>query len=302
LVLGVSSLFFLIAAALPALYFGIQAIREINTSDGRLRGHRLAITGLVLAGVITLVTVVGFVALVLLLLQEKNQLAGCTNNLRQLGLATARYRDHHQDYYPPGTVRNETLPPERRLSWQAAVVPFLSEEGPAGKKWEKLERAIAFADAWDAPNNTGLRQNVAPFLCPTFAHNLPAGQPGLTSYIGMAGVGVDAPRLPLKDPNAGFFGYERRLKQSDITAGVSTTMMATETEQANGPWAAGGPPTVRGLDPDGQRYIGRGLPLGGLHRSVLNVLWADGSVRSVAESVNAKVFRDQTRIARPETE
>jgi prepilin-type processing-associated H-X9-DG protein len=302
LALGVSSWFLLIATALPALYFGVQAIREINRSDGRLRGQRLAITGLVLSVVVTLVTTLGFVALVLLHLQEKNQLAGCSNNLRQLGQAAARYRDHHQGYYPSGTVLNNALAPQQRLSWQAALVPFLSEGGAAGKKWEKLERAIALEDAGDPSANPLLRQNVAPFLCPTFAHNVPPGRLGLTSYVGFAGIGLDAPSLPLKDPNAGFFGYDRRLKLADITAGISTTMMASETEQENGPWAAGGAATVRGLAPDCRHYIGRGQPLGGLHRGVLNVLWADGSARPVHESINPHVFRDQSRLARPKAE
>src|SRR5689334_18559534 len=122
-VLGLLSLALSIAAALPGLYLGVQALREINRSDGRLRGQRLAIAGLCLSGFVALLTIVGVFVLLLLVVQEKNQLAGCSNNLRLLGQASARYRDHHEGYFPSGTVRNDALPPEKRLSWEAALVP-----------------------------------------------------------------------------------------------------------------------------------------------------------------------------------
>src|SRR5262249_1551333 len=150
-VLGVSSLFLSVVTALPALYVGLQGVRVVNGSDGRLRGRRLAIAGLILGAISTLVTVLGSAALVLLLVQDKSHLAGCSNNLRLIGQAVNRYSDHNNEQFPPGTVPNASLTPERRLSWEADIVPFLSEGTPAGKKWEKLADEIAFKEAWDAP-------------------------------------------------------------------------------------------------------------------------------------------------------
>ncbi|MGH7170628.1 MAG: DUF1559 domain-containing protein, partial [Gemmataceae bacterium] len=296
--LSVSSLLLLLATALPALYLGVQAIRDINRRDGRLRGHRLAIAGLVLSAFVTLVTVLGIAALLLLYAQEKSQVAGCTNNLRQIGVSIQSYHDHHEKVFPPGTIRNPALKPEQRLSWQAAILPFLLEGRPAGKKWKKRAGEIALAEAWDAPANAGQRQNVAPFLCPAFAHELAPGQVGLTSYVGIAGVGGDAATLPLRDANAGFFGYDRLLRSSDITASLGATMVAIETTRDNGSWPAGGPATVRGVEPDCDRYVGKDAAFGGLHRAGANVLWADGSVRIVTERVEPYHFRLEARIAR----
>ncbi|HEY7426258.1 MAG TPA: DUF1559 domain-containing protein [Gemmataceae bacterium] len=303
-VLGVSSLLLSIATALPALYVGFRAVRAINISDGRLRGRRLAVAGLVLGSVTTLVTVLGSAALVLLLVQDKSHLAGCANNLRLIGQAVNRYSDHNDGQFPPGTVSNASLVPERRLSWAAAIVPFLSEGTPTGKKWEELAGEIAFQEAWDAPVNDALRQkNVAPFLCPAFVRGFADGRKGLSAYVGIAGVGRDAAILPLTDPRTGIFGYDRTLTRGDIMAGISTTMMAAETAHENGSWLAGGPPTVRGLDPDCERYIGLGRPFGGLHREGCNVLRADGSVRRpVPDNVAPKVFRDMARIGRADGE
>lgn len=301
-VLGASSLLLSLATALPALYLGIQAIRTINRSEGRLRGQRLAVAGLALSALSTVLTLLGLLAIALLSVQEINKVATCTNNLRRLGEAIQSYSDHNDHYYPPGTVPNVALQPQQRLSWEAAIFPYFSERGVAGKKtdkpWEKLAGEIAFKEAWDAPANAGLRVNVTLFLCPTFAHELAPGRVGLTSYVGLAGVGEEAALLPRSDANAGFFGYDRLLRESDISARLDATMMALETVRENGLWPAGGPPTVRGLALDCDRYIGKDAAFGGLHRAGVNVLWADGSVRIVTEKIDPELFRRESRIAR----
>lgn len=297
--LGLASPLFSLAAALPALFLGLRAVRAINGSDGRLRGRRLAVAGLVLASVTTVVTVLGFVALLLLYAQDKSYLAGCTNNLRLIGQAVNRYSDHDNGHFPPATVANASLAPEQRLSWEAAILPYLAEGTPAGKKWVELSGEIEFKEAWDAPANAApRRKNVAPFLCPAFVRGLSQGQHGLTAYVGVAGVGPDAAELSLTDPRAGFFGYDRRPTRADISAGISNTMMVVETARENGPWLAGGAATTRGLDPNCEDYIGRGRPFGGLHREGLNALWADGSVQRVNENVAPMAFRASARIAR----
>jgi prepilin-type processing-associated H-X9-DG protein len=284
--------------ALPALFLGFQAIRQINRSDGRLRGRPLAIAGLALSALVSILAILGLLAMVLLNAQEKSLETGCINNLRQIGMAVNRYSDHHDHYFPPGTVFNASLPPERRLSWQAAIAPFFSEVGPAGNDRKTLAEQIAFKEAWDSPTNAQLRQNVTTFLCPAFARELPPGQVGLTSYVGIAGVGDEAAVLPRTDANAGFFGYDRLLRAQDISARLDATMAAMETMQDNGPWLAGGAPTLRGVAADGSRYIGNGAAFGGLHRAGANVLWADSSVRPIIERINPELFRQQARINR----
>jgi prepilin-type processing-associated H-X9-DG protein len=302
-VLGVSSLVLSLAAALPALFLSVQAMRAIHRSEGRLRGQRLAIAGLTLSALVTVVTILGLISMVLLYVQEKSHVAGCINNLRQIGAAVHNYSDHNNHYFPPGTVPNAALKPQQRLSWEAAIVPFfISGAGASGRKagkpWEQLAEQIVFTEAWNAPVNTGLHRNVLLFLCPTFAHELAANRVGLTSYVGIAGVGDDAALLPRHAANAGFFGYDRLLRATDISARLDATMAAIETMQDNGPWPAGGPPTVRGVPLDSDRCIGQDAAFGGLHRSRANVLWADGSVRALTEEIDPELFRKEARIAR----
>jgi prepilin-type processing-associated H-X9-DG protein len=301
-VLGVASLVLSLVTALPALFLSVQAIRAINRSEGRLRGQRLAIAGLALSVLAIVATILGLIGMVLLNVQEKSQIAGCTNNLRQIGAAINNYSDHNGHFFPPGTVLNAALNPQQRLSWEAAIVPFLSETGiagkNAGKQWEQLSGQITFKEAWDAPANAGLRRNVPLFLCPTFAHDFSAGQVGLTSYVGIAGVGEDAAVLPCGDAQTGFFGYDRLIRAADISARLDATMAAIETTQANGPWSAGGSPSVRGAPLDNSCCIGKDAAFGGLHRGGAKVLWADGSVRFVTEKIDPELFRREACIAR----
>ncbi len=301
-VLGASSLVLSLVTALPALFFGVQAIRTINRSEGRLRGQRLAIIGIAVSALATVLTLLGSVAMVLLYVQEISQIATCSNNLRRIGEAINNYSDHNDHYYPPGTVPNAALKPQQRLSWEVGILPYFMEIGAGGKKadkhWEKLVGEIAFQQGWEDPANAGLRLNVILYLCPAFAHELSPGQVGLTSYVGLAGIGEEAATLPRSDANAGFFGYDRLLRPSDISARLDATMAAIETMKENGPWPAGGPPTVRGVPSNCDHYIGRDFPFGGLHRAGANVLWADGSVRLVTEKVDPELFRQDARIAR----
>ena len=84
------------------------------------------------------------------------------------------------------------------------------------------------------------------------------------------------------------FGYDRKTRFRDITDGTSNTIMITETNDVDIPWAAGvrtlksltQEPYVNG--PDG---IGSPTPGG------CNVLMADGSVRFISEDIDPEMMR-----------
>src|SRR5262249_35803766 len=84
---------------------------------------------------------------------------------------------------------------------------------------------------------------------------------------------------------------------SDITDGASTTMMLAETTMANGPWTAGGPSTVRGLDPARRPYLGPGRQFGGSHQGGAMVAFADGSVRFLRGTIASEVIERLSTVA-----
>jgi prepilin-type processing-associated H-X9-DG protein len=188
------------------------------------------------------------------------------------------------------------LPPEKRLSWQVALLPYLEQDDVYAK--------IDLEQAWDAARNEeGVRRVIKCFLCPT--GNAPL-DPGVTYYIGMAGVGPDAVTLPKDSPRAGVFGYDRTIALKDITDGTMNTILALESFIDNGGWAAGGRATVRSIDPDDQPYIGIDRQFGRLHaqrswfgtmQTSANAAMADGSVRQIRHTINPRVFEALVTIA-----
>ena len=69
-------------------------------------------------------------------------------------------------------------------------------------------------------------------------------------------------------PGPGIFGYDRRITLADIKDGAVSTMVLAESARVAGSWLAGGPATVRGLDPAEQPYVGAGRQFGGMHSLV----------------------------------
>jgi hypothetical protein len=226
----------------------------------------------------------------------------CSNNLRQVCLATLNYHDTY-GVFPQGTRASRNLSPEERLSWFVSILPFLEQDN--------LWCSAAKDDAWDAESNSRLRTTeLRVLICEAAPTAAFTSGLGMTTYIGVAGVGIDAETLPLEDKHAGFFGYDRQVRAQDIKDGLSNTMMVMETTRALGPWVAGGPKTVRGLDPENQPYLALDGQFGLKHRkdSLLrrgpigsNIAIADGSVRFLTDSISRETLEALATIAGGDT-
>jgi hypothetical protein len=224
----------------------------------------------------------------------------CQNNLKQIALAVHTYHDAYSAL-PAGTLSNPSLVPEERLSWLVALLPHLEQAN--------LSRKLDPAAGWDAEENReAVSFPVKVFQCSARPGKEPEGGPGWTSYVGIAGVGAGAATLPADDRACGAFGYDRRVGLADIKDGIASTLLAVETTSANGPWAAGGPATVRGLDPALQPYVAANGPFGLVHRDPLlwqmtalpalaNAAMADGSVHAINGTVSPGVFEALATIA-----
>jgi prepilin-type processing-associated H-X9-DG protein len=319
------------------LLFGYWCLYRINASDGRLRGRFLAHLGIALGALTTVALLVGGVAIGINHLRAVSGRVECVNNLRLLGGAIQKYHDNHGDTYPTGAHGPAELSPERRLSFHAAVLPWLEQRPGVAVNYAAIAGKLDFQEPWDAPANNAARTTTIPtYACRDDVGLLPDVH-GTTNYVGITGVGADAALLPKDDPRAGFFGYDRVVHhdavRSDIKAGTSYLVIATETPIDNGPWVAAGRPTLRYVPLSGQaiaeqaacviatagwgdglgslcavpllslsppndvKYIGPGRPFGGLHRGGANVLHVDGSVVFLSDGIDAEVFRNLTQLA-----
>jgi Protein of unknown function (DUF1559) len=215
----------------------------------------------------------------------------CPGRLRTVGRALVEYYNHNL-VYPSGTYFNTSLSYDDRLSWYAELTPYVDNQ------------EIHEQMSWDQRSNGGSNENLSrtilmSVVCTNHAPVLAGPVP--TSYIGIAGVGPDAPLLPKSDARAGVFGYDRKTNLADIKDGTANTMAVAETARVSGSWLQGGPATVRGLDPAEKPYVGPNLQFGGLHDRGAWVAMADGSVRWVSDSISPAVFEALSTIAGGET-
>src|SRR5262245_13404432 len=99
--------------------------------------------------------------------------------------------------FPPGTIANPVLPPEQRLSWMLLLVPYVGSEN--------VQKEFDLGQGWSAEaNHQGICNLIRPYVCPSQYQPVPPDTPNVTNYIGMAGIGRDAPTLMQSDPRAGF--------------------------------------------------------------------------------------------------
>jgi prepilin-type processing-associated H-X9-DG protein len=221
------------------------------------------------------------VALLLPAVQASREAARRTeskNHLKQLVLAMHNYYEVHKSL-PPGTHPNPDLKPDKRLSWLTDLLPFL--------ELQPIYDTIDFKKAWDdPPNRKAVDSPLALFINPSVGPQKANGFP-VTEYVGMAGVGVDGPTLPVTSPRAGVFAYDRVTRLDDIKDGTSNTIAISECNKDLGPWAAGGRATIRSLTK--QPYIDGPDGLGG-HPEGCQVGFADGSVRFISKHIDAKTL------------
>ncbi len=272
--------------------------------------HRSGVTRTeVVVLLVVFATLLSLAVPAILLARESARKTACQNNLKQLGLGLSAAADV-SGAFPAGTVVRKVLPPEKRLSWYVGTSPYLlSQEWlviQMDQPWDSaanLKPKLGYhqdADLQDVQEVNLRRFSLA--RCPsTPSHSLP-DLPDVASYIGIAGLGGDAPQLPAKNPKAGIWGYDRCTRPDDIKNGLASTMSVAETAFQNGPWTAGGPPTVRGIIVDARPLIGTDGQLGGIHPGGCNVLFADSSVRFMNEAIEPRVFVGMATVARDRSE
>lgn len=259
----------------------------ITTSDdnGVLFTTRKSLPGIPIVGGIGegngLVTVAIGTALLLPAVQQAREAARRSqskNNLKQLALSVHNYHDTY-GHMPVGTHPNEKLKADERLSWLASVLPFVDQSA--------LFEKVDFEESWDdEANEAAAKTRIPVFMNPGRPVN-PNG-PGETHYVGIAGLGKDAPMLAVTHKRAGVFGINRKTRFRDITDGTSNTMMTSEASGKIGPWIAGGDSTIRPLTK--KPYINGPDGIGGPFRGGVQIGIADGSVRFVSENIDPTIF------------
>jgi prepilin-type N-terminal cleavage/methylation domain-containing protein/prepilin-type processing-associated H-X9-DG protein len=285
--------------------------------------RRRALTLIELLVVLTLIAVLlGLLLPAILWARAAAARAACANNLRQIGLACHAYHDA-AGYFPPGyhaCGSPDPLATSPGWGWAAFLLPYLEKDD--------LTQTIAFYRPIEDPVNAAARQTVVPvYRCPADA-GVPGSFPiadaagrlvaeaAPTSYAATYGSG-ELDEVP--GPLEGVFYRNSHIRLSDITDGTSTTILIGDRAwmYAMAPWAGavstglvrGGPRNAWAGRPDAV-YPAPNFPCiqtntvndtrdpdGALddfisgHTGGVNLLFADGGVRFIPQTIQPDVFR-----------
>jgi type II secretory pathway pseudopilin PulG len=256
---------------------------------------RFARKGITLTEVLVIIAIVAILIGLLLpavrRVREPAERMQCSNNLKQLMLAFHNFRENDRpeasvrNVFPPGCI-GKGATPEERLSWMVALLPYLEQDSLYGQ----IDPDKGFAG-----NVPTVQARIRTFLCPAGVKD-PARVDEVTNYVAISGVGLDAAKQEAGASGNGFMGYDRLTTFSMIKDGTSNTIALMETRSGLGPWARGGPSTVRGFDPADVPVFGDQRPFSG-HIQGINAGMADGSVRSISSSIDPNKLADAITIA-----
>ncbi len=203
------------------------------------------------------------------------------NNMKQIGLAMHNYADTF-NHFPTGTVENDDLDVEERLSWMVSILPFM-DQAPL---YNQIDMKEGHESATNAP--------LLSIAIPTYLNPALSPEPGATHYVGIGGITEEGPTAELPSKIAGVFGYNRKTRFADIHDGTSNTVMVAESTGFTGPWGQGGASTIRPFTQ--QPYINGPDGIGGPYRGGCHMLLSDGSVRFVSENIDGRTLESLSTI------
>lgn len=195
--------------------------------------------GFTLVELLVVIAIIGVLVALLLpaiqMAREAARRSSCTNNLRQLAVATHNYENSIK-HYPPNFCWTRNLA-NKGAGWSgfARVLPYLEEQN--------LYEMVDFSKAYSAvlmPDGTKLMiQRISVLMCPSEVNDRPVmdamGNP--TSYpINYAmNLGPWMFYDPVKDGGgAGAFVPNHAFRQRDFTDGLSHTLMFGEVKAFTG--------------------------------------------------------------------
>ena len=227
----------------------------------------------------------------------------CANNLVQLGIGMHHY-DFNYEHLPAGVtnpagpIRNEPI--GKHVSWTVRLLPYM-EEQVAYKDFD-LD-----AGAYAASNAPVVRHEVPYLICPSYSWMDDEQDYGRSNYAGCNNGGA----APIDADNNGLLFLNSEVRYSDIVDGSTYTILIGEKLSAPNElsWVSGTAATLRnsleiaennpyssaqnaGVGNEDEVEVDP-LEVGGfgsMHPGGINALFADGSLRYLSQTLDAKVL------------
>jgi prepilin-type N-terminal cleavage/methylation domain-containing protein/prepilin-type processing-associated H-X9-DG protein len=243
----------------------------------------------------------------------------CQNNLKQLGLGLHNYHDAKGGF--PAARSSNPVTPSITHSWPIFVFPYIEQAALYSQynfavKWDDLTTPVS---AGGPTNGVVIRTRLPILECPSNADRLfdPNVDRGFMDYPATTQVVLPNSLLnpaPAKDTAFhGVLGKDVNRRITDVTDGSSNTLLLAEDAGRNALWQMGqkvsetgggtgswGNPgctiQLAGFDPTTKNAPGpcavncqNNNEIYSFHQGLANVVFADGSVRSLKASASLQV-------------
>jgi prepilin-type processing-associated H-X9-DG protein len=199
------------------------------------------------------------VSIPILRAREASRRVQCINNLKQIALAMHNYHSTNNSFPSAFSATKDGKP---LLSWRVHILPYLEQSA--------LFKEFHLDEAWDSPHNKSLIARMPmTYACPSANRKLAAE--GKTCYLTPRG-------------SATIFPGSQPIKLQDITDGTSNTILTVDANNnAAVIWTK---PDDWEIEPELETDKLFGHHLGGVQ-----VSFADGSVRFLAEHIKLHVLK-----------
>ena len=232
--------------------------------------------------------------------------------LFELAEGLRAYSQQH-NAFPRGTV-NRPSPAERNgrpwgptqcVSWMAEILRYLPEfNAQFGSASSSYPLGIDITRSWNDKENLFAAQTLIPQFVNAQSKkdewwvNYPAAAVpvGATHFVGVAGIGLDAPDDTPPNNLRGVFGYDRVTTLAEITDGPENTIAVLQVPpEIKSPWLAGGGSTIRGIpETDSIRPFVCAVYQG---KRGTYAIMANGDVRFIPEDIPDTTFKALCTIA-----
>lgn len=199
LVLGGLSLIFSCLTGLFGLILGIVALVQIGGSNGTQKGSGLAITGMLLSFVLSIIVPVAMLLPAVSAVRQASKRVMTQNNVRMVQLAQLNYESAHMRF--PDN--------ENGLSWRVHILPFI--------EYQHLYDQFNLDEPWDSPTNIALLEQMPECFISPAAEELP---PGKTRFLRPVGNGA----APLSGEDQAGFDFRT------LVGGSSNTFAIVEVD------------------------------------------------------------------------
>jgi hypothetical protein len=203
LVLGGLSLIFSCLTGLFGLILGIVALVQIGGSNGAQKGKGLAITGMLLSFMLSIIVPLAMLLPAVSAVRHASKRVMTLNNARMLQLAQLNYESTHMRF--PGN--------DNGLSWRVHILPFI--------EYQDLYDQFNLDEPWDSPTNFALLDQMPECFKSPAGEELP---PGKTRFLRPVGNGA----APL--PGEGEGEDQASFSFGMLTGGSSNTFAIVEVD------------------------------------------------------------------------